>query len=262
MLIFWNVFQSISERRQPSTFALLQHENVVYFQKGGVTCMKIVRPNETLSEQAYNVLKNAIITGKLKEQESLPEERIAKELGISRTPIRDALKRLAIEGLIIHITGKPAVVATFTKEDSLNYMELRNILEVNNIEKIISKIDKPFINALRANLEKQHEAINSDNYQGFIELDRDFHILLASRNNNIKFRELIQQMNTGVNRAFLILSSTVPQSASEALAEHEEIVDALEKMNVGLAKNKMVVHMNNVEKRFLSYYNEQSSSND
>lgn len=218
--------------------------------------MKIVRPNQTLSEQAYNVLKNAIITGKFKENESLPEEKIAKELGISRTPIRDALQRLAIEGLVIHSTGKPAVVASFTKEDSLNFMEVRSILEVKNVEKIISKVNQAFIDDLKDNLEEQNNAISNDDYQKFIELDREFHLLLASRNSNVKFRELIQQVNTGVNRAFLILSSTVPQSATQALSEHHEIVEALEKKDVNLAKNNMIVHMMHVEKRFLSYYEE------
>lgn len=222
--------------------------------------MRVVRQTETLADQAYNLLKDAITTGKLKAEESLPEESLAKEMGISRTPLRDALNRLAMEGLIHHQTGKPAVVAGFTKEDSLNYMELRSILEVKNIEKIISKIDNPFIENLRDNLSKQKVAINEDKYQTFIELDREFHLILAQFNQNSEFRKTLHRMNTGVNRAFLILSSTVPQSAEDAYQEHEEIVDALEKKDVILARNKMIVHMNNIEKRFLSYYSKSENN--
>lgn len=218
--------------------------------------MKAVKQKETLAVQAYNLLKNAIITGEIQEKETLPEEKIATELGISRTPIRDALHRLATEGLIIHKTGKPAIVATFTKKDSLHYMELRKILEKSNLDKIISKINTSFISSLKENYDEQQTAIKADDYQRFIELDREFHLLLSSRNKNDKFREIIHQMNTGVNRAFLILSSTVPKSAVEAHYEHKEIIDALAQSNVELAKNKMTVHMNNVEKRFLTYYAE------
>jgi len=216
--------------------------------------LRVVRQTETLADQAYNLLKDAITTGKLKAEESLPEEKLAKEMGISRTPLRDALNRLAVEGLIHHQSGKPAVVASFTKEDSLNYMELRSILEVKNIEKIISKIDDPFIKVLRDNLSEQKASIKEDDYQAFIELDREFHLLLAKLNQNSEFRKTLHRMNTGVNRAFLILSSTVPQSAEGPYEEHEDIVDTLEGQDVILARNKMIVHMNNIEKRFLSYY--------
>lgn len=221
--------------------------------------MRVIRKTETLADQAYNLLKKAITTGQLKAEESLPEERLANELGISRTPLRDALNRLAMEGLIHHRTGKPAVVASFTKEDSLNYMELRSILEVQNIQKIISKVDETFINELRENLSRQLIAIREDNYQTFIELDREFHLLLTQLNPNKEFRETVHRMNTGINRAFLILSSTVPESAKDAYQEHVEIVDSLEERDVLLARNKMVVHMNNVEKRFLKYYEKQEN---
>lgn len=212
---------------------------------------------EPLANQAYNLLKKAIITGELKGGESLPEEKMAKELGISRTPLRDALNRLAAEGLIIHQTGSPALVADFTKEDSLNFIELRGVLEVHNIEKITSSVDAKFIQSLRKNLRNQLDAIEKNIYHDFIEFDREFHLLLASKNNNKVYKDVIHHMNTGVNRAFIILSRTVPSSAEEAYQEHIEIVDALEQQNVSLARNKMIVHLNNVEKRFLRFYDAQ-----
>lgn len=230
----------------------------VYRWDEKVKQMKKIKQSETLADQAYKMLKQAITNGKLKENEQLPEEKLANNLGISRTPLRDALSRLAAEGLVIHQTGRPAVVASFTKENSLEYMELRSLLEVYNIEKIISKIDDAFIQSLKDNVTEQLDAIKRDNYNDFIELDREFHILLASRNNNSELRNIIHRMNTGINRAFLILSKTVPKSAKEAYQEHMEIIEALENQDVVLARSKMIVHMNNVEKRFLTYYEEKS----
>lgn len=216
--------------------------------------MKKIKQSETLADQAYDLLKKAIIIGKLKGDESLPEEKVAADLGISRTPLRDALNRLAAEGLVIHQKGRPAIVASFTKENSLEYMELRSLLEVHNIEKIISKVDSSFLSLLEDNLVNQLDAIERDNYHDFIELDREFHLLLASSNKNSEFRKMIHRVNTGVNRAFLILSSTVPTSAMGAYEEHLEIVEALRKQDVRLARNKIIVHLDNVEKRFLEYY--------
>ncbi|MBY7144516.1 GntR family transcriptional regulator [Virgibacillus sp. NKC19-3] len=216
--------------------------------------MKKVIQSETLADQAYRIIKQAITNGDLKDGELLPEERLAKDLGISRTPLRDALGRLTSEGLIIQQKSAPALVASFTKENSLEYMELRNLLEIYNIEKIIAKVSDELLKELHTKLENQLTAINEDKYNEFIELDREFHLILASYNDNSELKKIIHRINTGVNRAFLILSSTVPKSAKEAYEEHLEIVKALEKRDVVLARDKMRIHMYNVEKRFLSYY--------
>lgn len=224
---------------------------------GKVNRMKKIKLGATLADQAYEYLKESIVQGRLRDGEQLPEERIAEELGISRTPLRDALGRLAAEGLVILERGKPAQVSSFTKERSLEYLELRSLLEVYNIEKIISKVDEAFINQLKENVKAQLKAIKANNYPEFMDLDREFHIILASKNENQELKNIIHRMNTGTNRAFLLLSKTVPQSAEEAYKEHLEIIDALENKDVALARSKMIVHMNNVEKRFLNYYNEE-----
>lgn len=227
-------------------------------RKKGVVAVKKIKQTQTLADLAYKTLKEAIVHGDLIEGEQLPEEKLAKQLGISRTPLRDALARLAVEGLIILEREKPASVAGFSENRSREFLEIRRLLEVYNIEKVISKLDESFIEQLKENLELQKDAIERNNYKDFIDLDRAFHLLLASKNNNQELREIIHRMNTGTNRAFLILSKTVPNSANDAYDEHEEIIQALEQQDVLLAKDKMTIHMNNVEKRFLTYYERQN----
>jgi len=222
--------------------------------------VEVIKQSETLADQAYALLKRSIVNGELKDEQTLPEETISKELGISRTPLRDALNRLASEGLIIQKKGRPAIVAGFTREKSLEYMEIRSVLEIHSLTKVVAKADSEFIRNLRNNLSEQLVAIEKNNFQEFIELDREFHILLASRNSNEELKDMIERMNTGVNRAFLILSSTIPKSAKGAYEEHVEIVDAIEQKDIRLAENKMIVHMNNVEKRFLNYYSNSPSN--
>ncbi|MBS4193074.1 GntR family transcriptional regulator [Bacillus sp. FJAT-49705] len=221
--------------------------------------MKKITQNVSLADQAYNLLKKAITSAELAPEEELPEERLATDLGISRTPLREALRRLAMEGLIVLQKGRPAIVATFTKEDSLEYMELRRVLEIHNIGKIISKSDEDLLSELKKNLTRQLEAISNNNYHEFIELDREFHLILASRNGNKKFKEMIHQMNTGVNRAFLVLSNTLHVSAYDAYQEHVKLTEALEAKNVSSAKEKMLEHLQNVEKRFLSYFQKEEN---
>lgn len=213
--------------------------------------MKKIAQPASLSDQAYNIIKEQILTGKLQDNDALPEEKLASQLGISRTPLRNALLRLSSEGLIVQRKGEPARVASFTKENSLEYMEIRSLLEIYNIEKIVTKIDDKFVHLLEENLAEQAEAIADGTYNDFIEKDREFHLLLASYSGNNELKKMIKKMNTGVNRAFIILSKTVPQSAQSAYEEHADIIKALKAKDTVVAKNTMHLHLANVEKRFL-----------
>ncbi|MBD7943094.1 GntR family transcriptional regulator [Psychrobacillus sp. Sa2BUA9] len=219
--------------------------------------MKKLFPKESLADQAFKALKDAIITGKLPQQEELPEEKLAVDLGISRTPIREAIKRLAVEGLVQLNKSKPATVATFKKEDGLHYMEIRRLLEIYNIDKHAHQISEEILCALEDNLVEQLASIKNESYNTFIDLDQQFHLLIGSIGANRKLSELINEANAGSNRAFLILSNTLEVSAEEAYYEHEEILKALRIHHNDLAKQLMTRHLDNVERRFLSYFNEE-----
>ncbi|TQR21330.1 GntR family transcriptional regulator [Psychrobacillus vulpis] len=219
--------------------------------------MKKIIQKESLADLAFKSIKDAIIAGKLEQEEELPEEKLAADLGISRTPIREALKRLAADGLVNLHKARPATVATFTKDDGLHYMEIRRLLEIYNIEKNADHLSDQVLYELNSNLVGQKEAIDSNDYNSFIDLDREFHLLLANIGNNVKLIELINQLNTGVNRAFLVLSNTLPVSAMDAYIEHKKIVQALQNLEKDLAKQLMILHLENVEKRFLNYYTEE-----
>lgn len=219
--------------------------------------MKKLSPKESLADQAFNALKDAIINGKLAQQEELPEEKLAIDLGISRTPIREALKRLAGEGLVQVNKAKPATVATFTKEDGLHYMEIRRLLEIYNIDQNANYVSEEVLCALQENLVEQLASIKDESYNTFIDLDQQFHLLIGSIGSNRKLSELINDANAGSNRAFLILSNTLEVSAEEAYYEHEKLVQALLKQDNDLAKQLMAEHLDNVERRFLLYFNEE-----
>lgn len=216
--------------------------------------MKKIKKPQSLADQAYNLIRKDILTGTLAPKEELREEKLAMELGISRTPLREAIRRLATDGLVVLTTGKPASVSSFTKEDALHQMEVRKLLETYNIEQVARFVTPTFINTLKDNLKLQKRAADKNDFHEFIELDRDFHLILANQNPNTKLREMIHTINTGVNRAFLILANTYPISAMEASGEHEDIVNALENKNEVAATKAMLEHMDNIERRFLHYY--------
>lgn len=218
--------------------------------------MRKIKKPESLADQAYDLIRKDILIGKLAPSEELPEEKLAMELGISRTPLREAIRRLATDGLVILQAGKPATVSSFTKEDALHQMEVRKLLETYNVEQVVKHVTSKFLGKLKKNLKLQKIAAEKNDFHDFIELDRDFHLLLADQNPNIKLCEMIHTINTGVNRAFLILANTYPISAMEASGEHKDIITALEKQSELAARKAMHKHMDNIERRFLHYYEE------
>ncbi|MED4016015.1 GntR family transcriptional regulator [Sutcliffiella cohnii] len=220
--------------------------------------MQRIKKKETFADQAFNLLKKEIISGELAPNEELPEEKLAKQLGISRTPIREAMKRLASEGLVLLHDARPATVATFTKDDVLHLMEIRRLLEVYNIESLSRTITPDVLHELNQNVKEQLKAITENDFHEFIDLDREFHLLLAKGNPNPKLKEMIHSVNTGVNRAFLVLSNTLSVSAKEAYIEHKGIVEALGNQNTEIAKQEMISHMENIEFRIHSYYKEEN----
>ena len=216
--------------------------------------MKTIQTKVSLSEQAFHILKEEIATGKLKVGDPLPEEKISAKLGISRTPLRDALVKLENEGLIRTRNGKPAVVSGFSKEDSLNHLDMRRILEIENLERIIHKMDKETLKKLNENISRQDQAVKNGHHQLYLELDSEFHILLTETNDNRLFHEMIERLSTGVDRAFLTLSNTIEVSLEDSFTEHKEILDALSVKDLSLAKEALLRHLANIEKRFLKFY--------
>ena len=126
-------------------------------------------------------------------------------------------------------------------------------MEIHNLEMIEPYIDEPFILELEECIEQQEQTIKDINYQTFIDLDLKFHLLLASKNKNKKFVELIKDLNNGVNRAFLLLSHTLPISAYDAVEEHKLIVNALKNINISCAKQNMEYHIHEIGKRIQTY---------
>ncbi|WP_442595759.1 GntR family transcriptional regulator [Neobacillus sp. D3-1R] len=217
--------------------------------------MKKIAKEDSLATQAYNIIKQAIISGDLSPGDSLPEERVANDLGISRTPLREAIKLLATEGLVLLEKGKPAVVASYTPSEAFDFLEVRSILEAHNITMIEPYLDDAFISLLEQNITQQEQTVVEQNYQFFIDLDLSFHLLLASKNKNKTLVEMIKHVNNGVNRAFLLLSKTLPISAKDAVEEHKLIVNALKNKDISLAKEKMEYHMQKIGIRIQTYLN-------
>lgn len=203
----------------------------------------------SLSEKAYLVIKNAILNNKLKPREILSEEALAAELGISRTPLRSALKKLSFEGLVVINPGRNAVVADLSFEDVKKVFTVRIALEPLAAKAAATSIKQDELMDLQEILEIQEEATRMDDYDLFLQKDYEFHTAVAKYSDNDLLANIIQTINVHVHR-FLILSESLQTSAQEAIREHEEVLAAIKNGDGATAEIKMKQHVENVSSRW------------
>ena len=212
--------------------------------------LKPIKKNIPLSQKAYEIIKDAIINNEIKPGSLLAEEPLSRELSISRTPIRSALRQLIYEGLAEFDSTNHVIVSSITKEDILNINVIRKNLETLCIELLKLPLENNDLETLKNIINKQEEVLNSDNpkYIDYISLDYDFHIFLATLTNNNYLIEMITKLNQITNR-FLILSETLNTDSYIALKEHKEIINFLTNNRKEFAIISMKNHIENVTNR-------------
>ncbi|MDV2582172.1 GntR family transcriptional regulator [Alkalibacillus haloalkaliphilus] len=213
--------------------------------------MKKLKPTETLTEQAYRVIKQAIINNEFEPDEVLAEEHLAEDLGISRTPIKAALKQLEFDGLVDLKTGRKARVSKISLNDLNDIQVLRESLETLATRLAAKKVEEQQLVKLEGICAQQRQAIVEDDYSKFIELDNDFHFEIADISGNEQLKKYIVNLSHQVQR-FLILSDTLQGSAAGAVDEHLQIIEALRNKNPIKAEEQMLLHVQNVTKRILA----------
>lgn len=210
--------------------------------------MRKIARSESLTEQAYKEIKSSIVNNRVEPLDYLAEEQIANQLGISRTPIREALKQLAYEGLVELRKGSKARVSKVSPEEAIDYQMLRERLETMAAFLAAEHVVDKDIEALRNISYEQMECIESNDFNQFLELDNEFHSYIAGLARNVKLKEYIENLNNHLQR-YIILTNTLGESVKEAVEEHFYIIDALEVKNGKLAEEKMKHHITRVMER-------------
>jgi DNA-binding GntR family transcriptional regulator len=210
--------------------------------------MQSISRKESLSTLAYRSIKDAIMNGELQPGQSLKEEDLSKELSISRTPVREALKQLSCENLIEKSQSHCYRVSSISMEDIRETLELREILETYSMTKCVQCITKTELTRLKRIYKKQLKALEKEDYNSFLEYEDAFHriIILATKNHYIE--EMMERI-ANLQRRFLILSGSLSIDCEGAMKEHEQMIKALESKDQNEAASAMSQHINNVRKR-------------
>ena len=196
----------------------------------------------TIAQQVYSIIKKDIVSGTFKPGYWLQETELAKNLGVSRSPVREALKQLVADGLVVEIPNKGSYVREYTEKEIMEIFEVREMLEsyaIRHLNKQFSDEEKATFESYRESFIRLHDEDNLDEY---IAVDSKFHRFLIQLAENSILLELYQKVRN-MNMMFRILSLSTKKRFDESLDEHISIIDNVLKGNTEEADLINRVHL-------------------
>lgn len=199
-----------------------------------------------LWEGAYQILREAIVEGDLAPGQHLAEQQLAEELGISRTPVREALRRLALEGFVVMVPRRGAYVAGLSLKDMNDVFELRMALEGLAAYLAAQRITPQELTTLKELLDQLETAIVSGIREDIIDADTRFHALIYSASRNRRLIRIVGNLSDQI-QSFRLQSLFAPGRLKETIQEHKRLLLALERRDSSSARRLAEDHIRQAE---------------
>ena len=198
-------------------------------------------------QEVYTFLRQAIISRKLLPNEQIVETNIVEQSGLSRTPVRAALKRLANDGLVVLKPNKGAFVVNPSHKEVRDLFECKMMYEVEIAALAAAHITESEILHLRQILDRTVEYHRHREFNYFLELNYDFHMVIAHAADNYYLEKISHELLSATSAALLVYDDfrEVPLEEMESFKEHNQIITALRDRDENLARRTMVDHLLN-----------------
>ncbi len=205
-----------------------------------------------LRELVFNTIKSAILSGKISPGERLLENHIAEKLGVSRTPVREALRMLQTENLVRLIPRKGAQVLEMGKKDIKDVLEVRSALEALSVSLACTRMTLEELEKLKEQQKRFIKSCQGSNYEEMCLNDELFHdiIFKASRNEKLSFLFSNLRMQLYRYRLAYFKSNGLQNIA---ISQHEEIIKAISSHNVSEGTRTASNHINFLSNVLLKY---------
>lgn len=184
-----------------------------------------------IREIAYEVLKHAIVTGEIPAGERIVETDYAERLHISRTPLREALRKLERDGLVEYVLRRGVVVRAFTIEDVDEIYTIRNALEMLTLPAIIERATPEDIASLRAKLHEMDKVMAMDDIEKLSPMARAFHSAITHISGKNRILRVIESQDEFINR-FSAMAIRQEDRRVQAHEEHHKLVDYIEQRDL------------------------------
>ena len=209
-----------------------------------------------IREIAYEVLKHAIITGEIPAGERIVETDYADRLHISRTPLREAMRKLERDGLVEYVLRRGVVVRAFTIADVEEIYTIRNALEMLTLPAIIANATEEDIASLRTQLHEMDDLMAAKDYDALSPVTRAFHRQLTAICGQNRILRVIEGQDEFITR-FSAMAIRQEDRLLEAHREHYALVEFIEKRDLDGFQDLMERHINRSKEMCLAALAEQ-----
>ena len=186
-----------------------------------------ISEHQPLPYKIANFVREAIIVGKLKPGEKISEAKLADELHISRTPIREAIRMLESEGFVSIIPRRGTIVSEFSLEDLYEYFQIKACLEGFAAASVVDSLGEREFNKLKRLNKEEMAAISAGDFSHYLRIHDDFHQIFLARTANRKLFSLIQHMGFHIRRLEKIFNDH-PEIFVTCSETHGDLIAAFE----------------------------------
>jgi DNA-binding GntR family transcriptional regulator len=212
----------------------------------------VIKDTKTIRRKIYEHLREQLLSGEIQPHQHLIEAKIAQDIGTSRTPVREALHSLELEGLIESIPRVGYVVKPTSEQEVEEICEIRMAIEGVAVRWAMEKAHKKLVEELKKNISLSDEKVSKGEVKAFVDMDARFHEIIARFSGSKRLRELAQTLRRHMLR-YRIQSIYSVGNVLRAIEGHKGILRAIEKRSLGEVNKAIRYHMEQSKRDILRY---------
>lgn len=208
-----------------------------------------------LRDVVFKTLRQAILTGELKPGERLMEIHLANHLGVSRTPIREAIRMLELEGLVMMVPRKGAEVSRISKQDISDVLEVRSSIDALAVRLACERITSEELQKLEKAFRTFKQSVRLGDLSKVADADVEFHNIITHASKN---KRLVQMVNHIAERIYRYRIEYIKDTGTHAqlIEEHEAILNCVKAGDEGAAEQAILNHIRNQEQSIINQLEE------
>jgi DNA-binding GntR family transcriptional regulator len=212
-------------------------------KRGEIHMIMEPRLYTTSADYVYQELRHRIITKQLKPGQRLPEVNIAVQMGVSRTPVREALRRLASEGLVLIIPNSGARLASPTRREMEDTYAVREQLECISVAIAATRISERNLRRLEDAILEEEKAFEEKNLELYLEVNENFHRIIAEASGNRVLAEFVENILARTNAYVVFYDPFYDIEDNPSISQHKAIAQALREREREKAVDLMREHL-------------------
>jgi len=201
-----------------------------------------LKDSPSLDKLAYEKIKEAILTFQFLPNDALVEGELASQLGISKTPVRDALMRLEKEGLVTRVPYKGTYVSDINNQDMANIFHIRIVLEGLAVQLATDALTEDDFLRMQKLISDQGEALKNHEITKASQINGEFHNMIVNRCSNPRLQQMLHNLDDHLKR-YRLLSVSQGMRGDKSVPEHQAILDGLKARDSQRAEEAMRNHL-------------------